>query len=69
MTDGHRHHTITVGSPTLLRILTWPLATTRDRSRAEDSRWTWRDAGTGVYTLSPLGILHTLTGLTVRVRP
>lgn len=52
-----------------LRLLQMPLART-DFETAKKSRWTW-GADTllsEVWTLTPLGILHTLTGLCVEVQ-
>jgi hypothetical protein len=60
-----------------LHLLQMPLKVTADPDRARFSRWMWRQeiepiAGDGpvrhvtVYTLTPLGILNVLFGLTVR---
>lgn len=77
MTDGHRHrHVRLPRHGALLHLLQTPLARTADEHRADTSRWAWgadREplGGDGpvryttVYTLTPLGILHTLTGLTI----
>lgn len=52
------------------RVLSHTLRRSRDRQVVARSLWTWDDDGTGVYRLTVLGILHTLTGLTVdRVDP
>lgn len=60
-----------------LHLLTTPLIRTADPKRALHSRWPWRNHGLErldgegplrmgtVYALTPLGILHRLTGLTV----
>lgn len=87
MTTGHRHHLLVLReSSRLLRIGQYPLAKTRDRAKAERSRWVWRQVvgviwptehgGQGLRThdypefhLTPLGILHALTGLSVIVMP
>lgn len=54
---------------TRLHLLRTPLARTRDRDRAERSRWTWGPDPTypDVYTVTVLGALHTLTGLVIEV--
>lgn len=51
------------------RALTRPtLARTRDRRRAAVSFWTWREEPGGWYRLTPLGVLHALTGLQLKLR-
>lgn len=52
-----------------LRIMRHPLITTRDRARAERSRWTWGEREPGVFTLSILGLLHAAFRLQVWVEP
>lgn len=79
MTAGHKHRTLHL-SPTspILHLLRTPLMTHRDADAAEQSRWTWAevtipacpgDLGGRQFTLTPLGILHTLTGLTIDTSP
>lgn len=79
MTPGHKHRTIHMTEGRwLLHLLQTPLVVTADRERAEQSRWTWAPGGveriTGdgphryvnTFALTPLGILHALTGLTIQ---
>lgn len=77
MTDGHKHREITLKRHGIaLHLLQTPLTVTTDRARAMRSRWVWGqeiewDGGDGVtpiYTITPLSILHTLTGLAVNIR-
>lgn len=80
MTAGHRHRVIRLPPHgATLHLLRTPLLRTADVGRLEGSRWTWFAdlepvAGDGperyatVYTLTPLGILHTLCGLTIDTR-
>lgn len=73
MTAGHRHRHIRV--PRLVQhLLQTPLATSRDRIAVRESRWVWGervvparpgDLGGTEYVLTPLGILHTLFGITI----
>lgn len=78
MTDGHKHRYLHVGvNSTLLHLLRTPLVHSADREAVEKSKWVWGAdrsdiiSGDGpvryvtTYRLTVLGILHTLTGLTV----
>lgn len=65
----------------LYRALTTTLTSTTDRARVDRSRWYWTPQEVGhtqpdgtpsfppAYALRPLGILHTLIGLTLDVTP
>lgn len=78
MTTGHKHREITLKEHGIvLHLLQTPLARTADEARANQSRWVWGETlergwsgGVAeyfpVYVLTPLSILHTLTGLTVK---
>lgn len=80
MTAGHKHRVVTLKEQgILLHLLRTPLVRTCDPARAERSKWVWgqtyeRVAGDGpirdvaVFVLTPLGILHRFTGLTVDAR-
>lgn len=81
MTVGHKHRTLKIKREGFLyRSLTKVLARTADPERAEKSRWVWgpgepeRIEGDGpvrfaqVYELRVLGVLHSLTGLTLEVK-
>lgn len=82
MTTGHAHRILHVREKgALLHLLQTPLARSTDYERVCSSRWTWGPegpepyAGDGpvrtvlVYRLTILGVLHTLTGLTVCTTP
>ena len=78
MTTGHRHRTIRVKQQSVIRrLLTKPLLHTYSDARAERSRYVWgpcyqhgyrADGTTYCWTLSALGVLHALTGLTLEVK-
>lgn len=72
MTPGHKHRTISLKHGGLtMRLLTKHLVETMDYDRVEHSRWVWGltiQEGYTVYVLSPLGILHALFGLTIKVK-
>jgi len=65
VTCDHKHRTWRVKRGGIVeKVLRGPtLAVTQDRARAERSRWMWAVIGHGTYGLTPLGVLHTLTGL------
>jgi hypothetical protein len=48
--------------------LLWTIATTTDKERAELSRFTWLDDGSGIYRLRVLGVLNGLFGVTLERR-
>lgn len=50
------------------KLLRMPIYRTFSQGKADNSRFQYRDQGFGKYTLSPLGILHELIGLTVEVK-
>lgn len=66
MSEGHRHRHVRMrrDSLTLLTLRAATLAGTRDRQRAERSRFVWQPLGGGAWRLSLLGFLHGLVGLT-----
>lgn len=72
MTPGHRHRIVHLKEGgALLHILQTPILRTVDRQRAERSKWVWgvqhmpENYPFPSYVLTPLGILHTLFGVTV----
>ncbi len=67
MTTGHKHHIIHIKHNGLLyRILTEPTLNTTTHEKAGKSRFAYGPTtNPDVWKLSPLGFLHTLTGLTV----
>ena len=69
MTEGHKHRTIRVRNNGLLRkALTRPTLAYTDTATAERSRFAWGPTRCpDVWRLSPLGLLHGLTGLTLWV--
>lgn len=77
MTAGHRHRTVRVRHGSRIEhLLRTPLVVHRNREAAEQSRWAWGerivparqgDLGGTEYVLTPLGILHTLIGLSLCV--
>lgn len=71
MTDGHRHRHVRLPLP-LVRLLTRPVFSTTDPARAVDSRFAWtlrpHEHEKNEFTLSTLGILHGLTGLTLKIK-
>lgn len=69
MTRGHRHRTVTVRYKGLLhRVLTMTLFTV-GTEQAEKSRLVYGQTDSpDRWRLSPLGLLHGLTGLTLDVR-
>lgn len=81
MTEGHRHRTLHLPAGSArLHLLQTPLARTANPDRANKSRWVWGAeqepvAGDGpvryatTYVLTPLSILHTITGLTIHTTP
>lgn len=63
MSAGHRHRVLRLRRGRLQRLLQTRLLTA-DRARAERSRWVWvGQVAPDTYVLTPLSILHTLTGL------
>lgn len=73
MTTGHKHRTVKVKQGSLLhRVLTVEILHTSDLAWVDRSRFVFGpcDASRGVHlcwVLRPLGVLHGLTGLTLRV--
>lgn len=53
----------------VLRALTTPVAASSDKEKVKKSFFMWRQVSEGQYCLTPLGILHSLTGLVVVVVP
>lgn len=75
MTAGHTHRYVKVREGSLVyRVLKKTLLTTTNRDRVERSRMVFgvvqddRDEHEH-YTLTLLGLLHGLTGLTIRTQP
>jgi hypothetical protein len=69
MTQGHWHRHVSVRKGSrVYQFLRSPLFTSTNLKRVENSRFVWGDCGGGLYYLSLLGILHPLTGLTIKTK-
>ena len=81
MTEGHKHIHVRVPAPSArFHLLQTPLRRTCDEQKVRASKWVYRAdkeilAGDGplryatTFTLTPLGILHALFGITIDTRP
>lgn len=66
MTDGHKHRTVRVPGFVLWALTRPVIWRTRNTAWADRSRLVFKPGRRqGTWVLSPLGLLHALTGLTI----